>query len=251
MATLKKVKVKRTDYSKIKNGADMWTYIDNAINTGTVAALFKDPNILAAFYALGIAARGALKAAMDAWVLAPTIGNMGVIRAKMALVVIWLNGYADQVETISNSDTNRTTVEEAAANILLAKLNYQQLTSGSKGKPAVVSFTIKKSGSDLLCEVTNGVDYKPTSSTFFAIELPVQPPSPAPAIPDPDVSLDGDQINVIFYAPGHIATQSSNGKSFITLLKSLKTGSRYAIYGFSQNGKKFISDLSAPIIVQM
>jgi len=250
MATLKKVKVKRTDYSKITNGIDMWTYIDNAINTGSAAILFKDPNILAAFYALGIAARLALKTAMDVHEAAPTKGNLKIVKAKMALVVIWLNGYADQVETISNSDTNRTTREEAAANILLAKLNYQQLTNGSKGKPGVVSFTVKKIGSDLLCEVTNGVDYKPSSSTFFAVELPVQPLVP-PLIPDPDVTLDGDQINVIFYAPGHFASQSSNGKSFVTLLKSLKTGKRYAIYGFSQNGKKLISDLSAPIIIQM
>jgi hypothetical protein len=247
---LKKVKVKRTVYSRITDAGVMLKYIDDAMGMGSVAPLFKDPNILAAFYALGTAARGALKTAMDAYNLTNTKGYHDVVLAKMALVVIWLNGYADQVETISNSDTARTTREEAAANIKLSFLTPQKLANTSKGKPETPSFTCKKSGSDLLCEVTNGVEYVPSTSTFFAVELPVQPLVP-PLIPDPDVTLNGDQINVIFYAPGHYASQSSGGKGTATTLKSLTTGKKYAVYAFAQNGKKLISVLSAPVIVQM
>jgi len=249
MAGIKKAKVKRTIYSKITDSLVMWKFIDNCITTGGLAALFKDPNILAAFYALGVAARGALKTAMDAYVAAPTKGNHDVVLAKMALVIIWLDGYSDQVETISNTDTNRTTYEEAVANIKISYLTPQKPTGGKKGKPDKVTFTIKElGGGDLLCEVTNGDEYQPSGTTFFAVELPAVTPTP---IPSPDVSLDGDQINIVSYGPSHFASQSSSGKGNFTTLKKLNKGSRYAIYGFSQNGKKFISDLSAPIIIEI
>src|SRR5665213_2349613 len=175
MANVKKAKVKRTVYSNITNSLVLWKYIGSCLSNGTTQALFKDPNILAAFYLLGTNAQGALKAAMDAHVIAHTKGNNDVILAKMALVVVWLDGYSDQVETISNADTNRTTYEEAVANIKLSYLTPQKPNTSSKGKPDKVEFIIKElGGGDILCEVTNGVDYQPSSTTFLAVELPVQ-----------------------------------------------------------------------------
>src|ERR1035437_4468546 len=174
MAILKMVKVKRTAYSKITDPVKLNKYLNDAMSYGNAAVLFKDPAILAAFYALGIVAYGALATAMTVYANAPTKGNLDVVQAKMALVVIWLNGYADKVEIISNADANRTTREEAFANIQLSFLTPQKLANATKGKPASPTFTCKKSGSDLLCEVTNGVEYNPTSTTFFAVELPVQ-----------------------------------------------------------------------------
>ena len=246
--TLKDVLPKRTVYSGETNSKTLKKYMDDCVTTGSVAPLFKDPNISSVFYGQITDGATAIKTAQDAYTLAPTKGNTKVIKAKMVLGVKLLDSYSAKVAVISNSDSNRTTREEAQANVLLSFLTPQKLAKATKGKPESPTFTCKKvDGNNVLIEVTNGVDYKPNSTTFVAVEIA---PVSEPPVDDPMVSLDGDQINIILSGPSHVASQSNSGKGAFTTLKALKK-SKYAIYGYSQNGKKLISDLSEPVIMDM
>ncbi len=157
MYRIKKVLVKRTEYVEIKVHAELLECIRDCISKGILAALFMDPHILALFYTEGTDAADALYDAIEVYKKAPITANLEIVEAKMALVIIWLDSYADQVETISNAPANRTTREEAAANILGSNLTPQKLKSTDKGIPADPSFTVKNIGNGAAeIEVVNG-----------------------------------------------------------------------------------------------
>ena len=135
MATLKKVKVKRTVYTNQKNSSNVKQYIIDCVGMGSVADLYSNPDIPTAYYNLGTGAATAIQTAINDWKQAPTKGNLDIIDDKVVLGKAWLDGYADRVEPIANLDANRTTRQEAATNIALSFLTPQKLVSTAKGVP--------------------------------------------------------------------------------------------------------------------
>ena len=143
MARRKKVLAVRTKYSEIKVHKDMLTYITSKITTGSTSILFKDPHITTLFYGLGTTAKIALLDAIDVYIDSPIEANRLIVEAKMALAIIWLDSYTDQVENIANDPFNCTTRGEAAANIELAGLTAQKISLTKKTKPQTPTFTAK------------------------------------------------------------------------------------------------------------
>ena len=54
---------------------------------------------------------------------------------------------------------------------------------------------------------------------------------------------------MVFFGPGEMLTQSLSGKGRKTTLTASTAGTRFAIYSYSKNGKKQVSQLCAPIYV--
>jgi hypothetical protein len=229
-------------YRDETNAGILKKYMTDSIAMGSVAALFKDPNILAAYYGTGTLAANAIGTAQTAYSLAPTKGNLGTVKDKMALGVKWLDGYVGQVEVISNSDTNRTTELEAETNIKNSFLTPFKMVSGSKGSPADPHITGENIGTGIIdINVINGINYKPTRMTFVAVELP---PVVEPPIADPIVTLENGQLSIEFFGPGKVIIQSSSGKGKFTKFTSLVAGGYYNIVAFAQNAKTKLSGLS-------
>ncbi len=255
MARLKKVLVRRTDYAEIKNHEELWDFITECVAKGLVAALFMNPNILTAYYTSGTTAANALLAAINVYKAAPTTANLEIVEAKMALVVIWLDGYSDQVETISNAPANRTTRDEAAANILISGLQYQALTLTKKGTPVTPTFTAKNTGGggNAEIEVTNGKTVKPNLTHFILVEIPVgtDPVTHEPILPAVVSLRANGQISVSCTVPVRVETIAMTGKGKITKISHLATGISYDVYGITKNGKTLISALSAAVLLKM
>ncbi len=254
MARIKKVLVLR-DYVEITNHQELLDFINQCISKGLLAALFMNPNILTAFYTSGSTAAAALLLAINNYKASPIKANLDIVEAKMALVVIWLDSYSDQVETISNAPANRTTREEAGANIELAGLQHQALTATKKGTPVTPTFTAKNTGGggNAEIEVTNGKTVKPNLTHFILVEIPVgtDPVTHEPILPAVVSLRANGQISVSCTVPVRVETIAMAGKGKITKISHLATGISYNVYGITKNGKTLISALSAAVLLKM
>ncbi len=234
-ANLEQVKVLRSIFSVEINAALVKEYIDNCVHTGSAATLFKDPHITNAFYSEGIDASNGIENAIKVCALAPTTGNKNTIIVKMEIGKLWLNNYSDRVEVISNDDANRTTREEAATNIMQSYLTPQKLRRAKKGKPEAPIIAVENVGTGKVdARILNGVDYKPTQTTYIAVE----------AAAGASVSLSGNQLNVEMTSAGHVVVKSAAQKGKLIHFTGLKPGIEYLIYAYAQNGKNQVSPLS-------
>jgi hypothetical protein len=144
---LKKVKVKRSDFSKIFNAAALIKYLTYCVQNGSGYVLFEDPNITTEFYDLGIAAYESIELSLKDYNGRKSKAKLKALRNTMVVGKKWAYAYSDQVEDISNDDANCNTQEEAAANISQSYLTPQKLAQGRKGNPEQPVITgAKKSG---------------------------------------------------------------------------------------------------------
>lgn len=238
--TLKKVGVKRSDYTKIINSSKLVQYIINCVASGSKFILFKDPNITTQFYQDATDAAQAIQDASTKHTKAPTKGNLKAIKNKMARAVLLLDRYSDQVEVISNDDNNRTTRNEAANNIMQSYLTPKKLVASRAGKPSKPELRGKMTGSETAdIRIVNGKSYTPRKTNFVAIN------SSANA----KVSIKNKLLDIEINGPAHIVFQSLDGKGRYTQFKGLIRIGGYDIYAYSQNGKKQLSKLSSKLKV--
>jgi hypothetical protein len=213
MATLKLVLVLITKFTSERDQDKLKDYIWNCLLLGMAAPLYESPAILAAFYASGNDAYDALALANSNYDANVTPENLKIVKAKMALVVLWLRSYASQVQVIANLPANCTTREEAAINIGLSYLTAQKLTASKKGTPQIPSLTGKNIGIGTIeVAVTNTVDFNPSSINFIAVEVPETPVTipPSPFIPPAVVVLTAGQLTVSSTVAVQTATISLN-----------------------------------------
>ena len=248
MAVIKKGLVKRSGYRKNTNHNALDLLITDCIAAGSIATLFKDPHILAAFYIAGGLTKTALSTAISDYNNSTNGGSIDTVRAKMALVVIWLDSYADQVEVIANDTANRTTQEEAVANIGISHLTAQKIAKASKGrplKPNIIGEYI--TGGIIKVKVTNGNLTNYSTLTVLAVSVPpVSDPPVAPAV----VTLNGDQLSVSCAVAVNVITKTIKGKPSEATFVGVNPEVSYQIYAITQNGVKLISYLSNPILVK-
>ncbi len=247
MAVIKQGKVKRSGYREETNHGKIVALISKCLAAGRGAVLYKDPNISALFYSDGDDAKEALEKAMSDYKNRTNGGSILNIENKMALVVIWVDSYADQVEVIANDPANRTTQQEAVANIGLAGLPAQKMGKNTKGKPAKPVLTGEYfSGGILKIKLTNGRAYQFTSITYVAVSIP---PASDPAVAPAVVTITGDQVSVKCAAAVQVMSKTIKGKSRTAKFVGADPLLSYNIYAFTQNGKKLVSEISAVITV--
>ena len=255
MANLKVVAVLITAFTKIKEPAKMLEYIFGCITDGMAAVLYETPAISAAFYTAGNSAWAALDAAIGIYNGNVTPENLKIVKAKMALCVVWLRSYAIQVQAIANLPINCATREEAQINIGLSYLTAQQLTSSKKVNPEQPSLTGKNVGiGEIGVQVINtGVTFAPQSIILLAVSVPVAPdtipPSPTPAPADVTLSTTGI-VRVKSTVGIDLITLTLNGKAREVVFTGLISGTWYYIYAYSKNNNKKMSALTAPILVR-
>lgn len=248
MAVLKLVAVLISIFTKQTDGPKLRDYLSNCLTDGMASILFANPAILAAFYTAGNTAYDALALAISNYETNDSTGNGRIMRAKMALAVIWLRSYAAQVQVIANLPANCTTRQDAADNITTSFLTPQKLTSTEKGNPATPLFNAKFVDGVLVINITNGEAYKPTSINFIAIAVP---PVTDPATPNPVVSLvqATATISVVSSVAVHMVSRSFSGKAKSAKIAGATLAPSYLLVGYAQNGNKQCSLLSAPILV--
>jgi hypothetical protein len=255
MAAFALVRVLISIFTQETNAGKLRDYLWNCLTDGMASVLFASPAVLAAFYTAGNDAYDALALAITNYELNDSNRNLRIVKAKMALAVLWLRDYANQVQVIANLPVNVVVRQDAADNISTSFLTPQKLAQSSKGAPEVPVLSGKRGaiegGIDI--EVMNhGVGFNPTSINFIAVLLtdtPVTEP-PTPTIPDPVVTLTAGQVLVSSAVATQVASISLDGKGKFISFVGLMSGRRYAIYAYTKNGKKLVSVLSAPIIVQ-
>ena len=246
--TLKDVEVKVTVFTTIEKPADLGEYIVDCVEMGSNSDLYSDPSITAVFYGKGTDCGANIQFAITAEKQSPTEGNKLAVTNQMALGVLWLKSYSSQVEVLANLPANRTTREQAAENITHSFLSYQQLETVPKGDPESPVFTVESLGSgNFKVTIVNGATYTPSRTNLIAIEMP---PATVPPTADPVVALAGNQMRVQLGCAAEVVTNSLSGKGRSTIINVLNTSSKFIIYGFSQNGNKQVSKISAGIIVK-
>jgi len=248
MATLKLVKVKITEFTDETNAEVLNQYLWDCLTDGMGSTLYGSPAILAAFYTAGNDAYDALALAITNYEDNQNPTNNGIVKDKMALVVLWLRGYASQVQVIANLPINCTTREEAATNIRLSHLTPQELASTAKGNPATPEFTASIANGVISIKITNIHTYKPTNIIFVVTAVP---PVTTPATPNPVVVLDkaNAQVSIVSKVAVQAVVKSISGKGTSAKIANMNTSPSYNIQAYAQNGNKQISDLSAPVLV--
>ncbi len=246
--TLKDVKVLQGAFAKMDDPKVLMKYVTDAVAKGSNAGLYKNPFIITAVYDKGTQAAADIQTAMDDYATTPSPENEKTIGDKMVLAKGWLKEYSKLVEPIANDNANRSTREEAATNILAANLSYQKLTSASAGDPITPAFTAKSVGDGKIkIDVINGAEYHPRTTLFLAVQLPDKTTD---VTPDPIVTLVKGQLKVSSNGITETITQSMSGKGRTNIIATSNSGSRYAVYLYSQNGKKEVSELSMPVTVK-
>jgi hypothetical protein len=248
--TIKQALVKRTVYSLILDPALFKTYLDNCIRIGKLSALYKDPNILIAFYNSGTTLSTAIQTAINANTDAPILTNEEQIALAMAAGLGWLNSYADQVEVIANLAVNRVTQEQAAINITQSNLSYQSLAPVSKGVPVAPSFAgeVGTGPGAIDININNLEPYNPSRTVLISISDPlVTDPITPPSI----VSVVNGQMNIQTFGPSNISIVIIPGKGRLAKFKALVTGIYHNFYGFCSNGKNKNSTISAKVSVKL
>ena len=247
MAAIKKGKVKRTIYREERNHNVLKGLMTNYLAAGKAALLFKDPHILAAFYILGDAALLALSTAITDYNNSTNGGNIDTVRDKMALVVIWMDSYADQAEVIANDPLNRTTQAEAITNLGLAGLPTQKAAGTTKGKPLRSTLIGEKiPGGKIKVSITNAHTNVYTSLTLIAVSVP---PVTEPPVASAVVAITGDQFGITCAAPIHVISKTVKGHPTELTLVGANPLMSYNLYVITQNGIKLVSDISLVITV--
>jgi hypothetical protein len=255
MANLKLVAVLITAFTKIKDPAKMLEYIFGCLTDGMAAALYESPAISAVFYTAGNEAWAALDTAITIYNGNVTPNNLKIVKAKMALCVVWMRSYAVQVQAIANLPINAATREEIVINIEQSYLTAQKLTSSEKGAPEQPSLTGKNLGiGEIGVQVINtGVTFDPQSIIILAVSVPVAPVTtpPSPTPPPADVTLSESGVVRVTSTVGiDLITLTLNGKAREVTFTGLITGTWYYIYAYSKNNNKKLSDLTVPILVR-
>jgi hypothetical protein len=249
MGILKPVLVKTTIYSEITDPVELRQYGLDCVTTGSTYILFKDPAITTAFYASITLACGAIQTAINTHTTSPTEGNKAAIGVAMDALILILDSYALQVETISNLAVNAATREAAYANILLSFLTPQKLNANSKGDPQILELRVTDlGGGKAEVEIMNGADFDPSSIVVFAVS---QPATTLPPTAAPIVTLSSGQITMLSAIAVQMISMSVQGKGRKMIFTGFTKGVNYMFYGYSQNGKKQISLLCAGVPMPM
>lgn len=231
--------VKRMKFTRIRDASKFNQYLTYCVEKGSGSILYQDPNIAEAFYDDGTDLIAAIKLAIDNYVKSPKKANLLIRRNKVLLGKIWLNSYADQVEKIANDDANRTTLQEAAANISGSFLTPRKIGKIRKVKPEQPELFGKYVGYGKIdVEILNGAKYKPMMTHFILVESSM----------NATVALRDGALFIEQEKKGQIVFKSANAKGKYTSFTGLKNVS-YDLYAYSQNGNKSISVLSAKIVV--
>ena len=232
--------VKRMKFSRIRDAAKLRQYLIYCVEWGSKNILYEDPIIATSFYQEGIDLIADLKCAIDNYVNAPLKANLLIRRNLVLRCKIWLNSYADKVETIANDDANRTTVQEAGSNISASFLSHRKIGKTSKRKPEQPELFAKFFGYGRMdVEILNGAAYKPMMTHFILVESSMN------AI----VELRDGALFIEQERKGQIVVKTVNAKGRYTHINGLKSVS-YDLYAYAQNGNENISRLSAKITVR-
>ncbi|MEI8231474.1 MAG: hypothetical protein WCG32_02750 [Actinomycetes bacterium] len=243
---LKRVKVKTSVFTLIADAADVCTYIEDCVRTGSAYVMYADPTITTAFYSLGTTAAGNITTAIATYTSAPTDANRNSVADKKAEGIQWLESYSEKVEDIANLDANRATREAAYTNITHSFLTPYKLSNSTKGVPETPVLTGTITGANtMLIEITNGITYIPSQTCFIVVQLPAFTTTETP---DPVVVLRTGQLTVNG-ATGEMITKTLSGKGKTVKIVFTNTGRRYAVYAYAKNGNKLVSTLSEVIIV--
>lgn len=249
MGTLKVVEVKISEFTLERNAKALLKIGQKCFDDGSDSVLFGVPHISLIDYAEGTFAIEALDEAIDTHEDAPIPNNLLIVKAKMALLVLWLLDYANQVVIIANADTNCTTRLEAATNIGLSGLNYQKLVKTTTGNPIQVALTGGNVGTGrATVEVVEDADFGPKSTTFIAVSIP---PVTNPITPDAIVTLDSDgQLRFIADYIFQVFIITVEGKGRVAKFTKLTPAQGYNSYAFSKNGNKLFGKLSKmPLLI--
>jgi len=247
MAALKLVAVLIGIFTREKDGPKVRDYLWNCLTDGMASTLFCDPHILAAFYAAGNTIYDALALAVTNYETNDSSGNHRIMKAKMALAIIWLRSYAAQVQVIANDPAHCTTRQDAADNISTSFLTPQKLVSTSKGVPATPVITAKFAGEGVIeVTITNGPTFKPSSINVVVAGVPVVTD---PLAPLPVIALADGQITVTSKVSVPVTTKSVSGKGRSAKMTSMNKCTSYLVAVYAQNGNKLISLLSNVVLV--
>ncbi len=240
---LKKVNGNSTEYSLITDPAEMRQYVIDRGNAASSSTLYGTPAIAASVYTAGTSAATAIQTAITAHTAAPTLANKDIVKAKMALGVLWLDSLLALVVPIANSPTNCTTREEAAVNIEIAGFTAEKLNKNSKGKPDMALFTATYVGNGVIdIDITNGDEFNPANVIIIAVAVP---PVTVPPTPPPIVSLKDGQVAVTSKVYVPVVTKTMSGKGTSAKLVDMAGSPSWMIYIYSMNGNKLISMLSS------
>ena len=249
MSTLKIVEVKISKFTKERNATALLKIGQKCFDDGSDSVLFGVPNISLIDYAEGTFAIEALDESINIHDDAPTSINLGIVKNKMALLVLWLIDFAGQVVVIANNPLNCTTLQEAGTNIGIAGLSYRKIGKSSTGKPIQIALTGGNIGTGVAqVEVVPDVDFGPKSTTFIAVS---KAPITNPPTPDALVTLDEDgQLSVLAYYVFQIFIVTVEGKGRFAKFKKLTPALGYNSYAFSKNGNKLFGKLSKmPLLI--
>ena len=237
-----------SDFTDETNPEALRDNLWNCLELGMAAPMYENPHILTAFYTAGNFAYDALALAISNHEEVPTDDNELIVKAKMALAVIWLRSYANQVFLIANDSTNCTTRDEAVININASGLTAQKLTQTKKVKPEKLVLLGKNLGTGIgQIKIVNDNPFVVRSSVFILVS---KPPVTSPPTPDAVVSIVNGQFNVAATYAYQLSLLVLDGKGRIATFNNLIPAQGYNGYGFSKNGNKLIGDLSDPVLVK-
>ncbi len=243
---LRKVLVLRSEFTKIKIPSKLATFMLEAIRKGTTNSMFQDPNISNDFYDIGLSAHAYLLSCIDNCKKRPIKANKLILVNAAEAGKKWINAFADQVEAIANDDDNRTTRQEAAANIYQANLTARKLGQNAKGKPDQPIFIGKQTGGGYArLDMKNRKGNIPTKTIFVAVEIPKE----GSRAKYPNVKMIKGILVIEMFEVGQVLYQSLVGKAKVVWFEGLKRGCVYAVYAYSQFVKKQVSDLSNMVIL--
>jgi hypothetical protein len=243
------VDILRTDYSEITDPTEMIQYVTNRVNAGKNSVLYAIPNIGAAVYNAGTSAAAAIQTAIDKYGLAPTKGNAGIIKNKVALAIKWLDSLVALVVPIANDPANCDTRDEAATNISIIGFTPEKLFFSSKGTPQTMKFTATYVGGGIVeLDIIMPPDFNPTTITVVAVAIP---PVTDPPTPLPKVSLVNGQVLITAKVFVASFTKTITGKGKSLKLSKMDTCANWNIYMYCQHGNTQISLLSVAVPVSL
>ena len=243
------VNIITTVYSGITDAAEMEQYVRDRVSQGRDSDIYAVPNIPDAVYNKGTDAADAIQTAIDKHALNPSIPNTKTIKNKIALAVKWLDGLVLLVVPIANSETNCSTLEEAATNITIIGFTPEKLYYSKKGTPDTINFTAEYVGNGIIeIEIIMPDDFKPTTITVVAVAVP---PVTNPPTALPSVKLIGAQVQIKAKVFVESFTKTITGKGKSLKLYAMDSCPSWIIYMYCQNGNMQISLLSAGVRVNL
>lgn len=220
---IKPALVKISEYSFITDPTKFKDYMNDSIRTGKASDFYKDPNITTVYYNAGKVLADAIKTAVDKYTDAPIDANKERIEVAMASGLVWMNGYAAQVQVIANLPANRATQDEAATNILQSFLKYQALTKTMKSTPEnpELSGKVVAGPGAINVNIVNGATFNPLRTVIVSVSEPLLT---NPITPPSIVNVVDGQLNIETFGPSTISVNVIPGKGRLAKFKSLVTG---------------------------